>query len=334
MGNSSIDISLTNIWKSWFKFQRGKQKTSEFEEFIYFLESNLRSLQSDLESDQYRHGGYKKFFVTDNKRREISVASIRDRVVHRLLYEYILSIYDKTFIYDAWSCRKGKGLLGAIERTQKFLKKFQNSFIWRTDIKKFFDNVDQNVLLRVLSIKITDPITFSLLKKVVGSYFVLARYERERESKNARQRKGMPIGNLTSQIFANVYLNELDRFVKHSIKPQAYLRYGDDFIVISKNLTELKKMREVITKFLREKLYLEINGKHDIIIKSAWGLKFLGVELFPGGRRLNRRNRFRILSRLKAGNFGSYSGLVRKHGKNKLIKNLDWTILEKLSSEF
>src|SRR3989338_2601320 len=131
MGNSSIDLSLANIWRNLFKFKRGKHITSELEIFSYFLEENLHALQHDLTSGRYKHGGYKKFIVTDSKRREISVADIKDRVVHRLLYEYLTAIYDKTFIYDAWSCRKGKGLLGTIERTQKFLNRHDANFIWR-----------------------------------------------------------------------------------------------------------------------------------------------------------------------------------------------------------
>ncbi|MBI2632893.1 MAG: hypothetical protein HYW78_00690 [Parcubacteria group bacterium] len=178
MGNSSIDLSLANIWQSWFKFRTGKRKTKELEYFNYYLEQNLENLHFDLNSGRYKHGGYKKFIVTDNKRREISVASIRDRVVHRLLYEYLNKIYDKTFVYDAWSCRKNKGLFGAIERTQKFLNKHANFFAWRADIKKFFDNVDHQTLLEILFLKIRDNKTINILRKIISSYSVSIR-ERE-----------------------------------------------------------------------------------------------------------------------------------------------------------
>ncbi len=122
IGNESIDLSLKNIWESWFAFRKGKKATDELHNFQYFLEKNLSELFQDLNSEKYKHGNYRKFIVCENKRREISVASIRDRVVHRLVYNYLEKIYDKTFIYDAWSCRKDKGLLGAIERTACFLK--------------------------------------------------------------------------------------------------------------------------------------------------------------------------------------------------------------------
>ena len=124
MGSDSIDLSLKNIWRSWFEFRKGKRASNELHEFQYHLEKNLYALFKDLNYGTYRHGCYKKFIVCDNKRREISVASIRDRVVHRLIYEWLEKIYDKTFIYDAWSCRKGKGLLGTIERAQVFLNPF------------------------------------------------------------------------------------------------------------------------------------------------------------------------------------------------------------------
>lgn len=123
MGNESIDLSLKNIWRSWFAFRKGKRTSNELHDFQYHLEKNLYGLFKDLNQGTYRHGGYRQFTVCDNKRREISVANIRDRVVHRLLYDFLEKIYDKTFIYDAWSCRKNKGLLGAINRTNYFLKR-------------------------------------------------------------------------------------------------------------------------------------------------------------------------------------------------------------------
>ncbi len=119
----SIDLSLKNIWISWFEFRKGKRVGCEIDDFQYHLEQRLFELFRDLNNGSYNHGGYRKFVVCDNKRREISVASVRDRVVHRLVYDFLVEIYDNTFIFDAWSCRKGKGLMGAIERTQEFLRR-------------------------------------------------------------------------------------------------------------------------------------------------------------------------------------------------------------------
>ncbi|MFH2018483.1 MAG: hypothetical protein ABII98_00665, partial [bacterium] len=131
MGNVSIDLSLNNIWESWFRFRRGKNKTNEIENFQYYLEENLWRLHNDLNESRYIHGQYRHFIINDSKRRDIAVATIRDRVVHRLLYDYLVKVYDKTFIFDAWSCRKNKGLIGAIDRTEKFFRKYPKSFVWR-----------------------------------------------------------------------------------------------------------------------------------------------------------------------------------------------------------
>lgn len=134
----------------------------------------------DLNEGEYRHGPYRHFVLQDNKRRDIFVASIRDRVVHRLVYEYLIKIYDKTFIFDIWSCRKGKGLLGAIERTEKFLKKYPQSFIWRADIKKFFDNVRTDTLQDILSRRVKEKKAVWLLKKIIEMPARKHQCERER----------------------------------------------------------------------------------------------------------------------------------------------------------
>jgi hypothetical protein len=136
----------------------------------------------------------------------------------------------------------------------------------------------------------------------------------------------MPIGNLTSQIFANIYLNELDRFVKHELKVKYYLRYGDDFILIHPNLEKLEEFRARIVRFLEVELKLNLNPKNDKILKAGHGLRFLGVILWPNGRSLNRRNLIRVEKRLSHRNAGSYFGLVAKHGFRKFKNKLVWLI--------
>ncbi len=319
MGKESIDVSLKNIVRTWFIFKRGKHFTSELYEFQYELEKNLYSIYKDLNKGSYRHGGYRQFIVSDNKRREVSVASVRDRVIHRLIYDYLNPIYDKTFIYDAWSCRMGKGLLGAIERAQSFLKSYRQSFIWKGDVKKFFDSVDHDVMRKILALRIKDEKTFKLLDEVIKSFY-----------SDQGPGRGMPIGNLTSQIFANIYLNELDRFVKHHLKPKAYLRYGDDFILIDTDLEKLKNFRTATIEFLEKDLKLRMNSKNDKMIKSRHGLKFLGVILWPYNRTLNKRNFKRVHDRLKSNNISSYSGLIKEHAEYKNVKYFNWLLQEKV----
>lgn len=283
-------------------------------EFQYHLESRLFELHRDLNEGTYRHGNYRHFMVCDNKRREISVSPIQDRIVHRLLYDYLVPIWDKTFIYDAWSCRKGKGLLGAIERTQQFLKSHPQSHIWRADVQKFFDNVSQEVLFELVKRRVEDARALTLIQEVLGSY------------STHREGVGMPIGNLTSQIFSNIYLNEFDRFVKHELRPQAYLRYGDDFVLFETDREALENMKAVAGTFLSERLKLTLHPKNNLIIKARHGLKFLGTELWPSGRRLSKRNQTRIPLRLNLRNTPSYHGVISKHGGKKMQKWLSWRV--------
>lgn len=290
----SIDLSLKNIWASWRNFRKGKKCTPELLEFQFYLEKNLFGLWRDLNSGGYRHGGYRKFIVCDNKKREISVSSIRDRVVHRLLYDYLVEIYDKTFIYDAWSCRKRKGLYGCIERVQEFARRNRDGYVWKVDIKKFFDNVDQEKLLSIISMRVKNEVDLGIIKEVIYSY----------------QSKGMPIGNLSSQIFSNIYLNELDRFVKHDLGVKCYLRYGDDFVIFEKDLEILENLRAIVSDFVIGELSLSINPKSDVIIKTRWGLKFLGMVFADGQRFLSRRNKKKIFRNLNLENAASYYGIV------------------------
>jgi len=320
IGNTSIDLSLKNIWRTWYEFKKGKRFTSELHLFQYNLERELSQLYHDLNSGTYQHGLYRKFIVSDNKRREISVAAIRNRVVHRLVYNYLVPIYDNSFIFDAWSCRVGKGLLAAIERTQKFLKANPNSYVWKGDVRKFFDSVDQNTLFKILGSKINDQQTLAILSQIIFSF-----------SSISGQKIGMPIGNLTSQIFANIYLNQLDRYVKQKLNVKNYLRYGDDFILIANNLPQLQKNKNLIITFLKDELRLDINKKNNLIIKARSSLKFLGVKLWPGWRLLNSRNFGRIQQNLNTSNLSGYSGLISQHGSDDQRKCFDWKIYEEMS---
>lgn len=181
IGNTSIDLSLKNIWDCYRLFRHGKKVTGELDYFQFNLESNLDQLYLDLHNNRYRHGRYRKFTVIDNKRREIAVTNIRDRVVHRLLYEYLYPIFDPTFIYDVWSCRQGKGLIGAIKRAQHFLRRYSDCCVWRADIQKFFDHVDHRVLFNLITRQVTDNRAISILQEVISSYHIGTKSERERE---------------------------------------------------------------------------------------------------------------------------------------------------------
>lgn len=314
--DASINLNLENVWQAWYTFRRGKKRTNELDAFSYNLETNLFQLHQDLISGSYQHGSYKTFLLTDTKKRVISVASIRDRVVHRLLYDYLIQVFDKTFIYDAWSCRKEKGLLGAITRTQKLLAKYPQAFVWRGDITKFFDSVDQQVLKRLLTKKVSNTLTLQLIGSIINSYSSFA------------PGKGMPIGNLTSQVFTNIYLHEFDFYISHTIKPLGYVRYGDDFLLIVDNANHAQNCREHLTVFLDQILSLAVHRTNNIIVPVKQGVHFLGCDIFPTGRRLRKRVYNRIKEKLNFLNSSSYRALFLKHSKQKMVKWFDWNMTE------
>lgn len=208
------------------------------------------------------------------------------------------------------------------------------NWVWKCDVKKFFDSVDQGTLLKILSLRIKDNTTLNLLKEVIGSFTTVSGGRvggREAIAYRAPPGwSGMPIGNLTSQIFANIYLNELDRFAKHTLKIKAYLRYGDDFIFIEADVEKLKLFRAQTIGFLQNELKLRVNPKCDKIIKPGYGLKFLGIKFWPSGRTLTRRNMLRTTGKLASNNVASYNALIRKHGNNKQLKRFNWQVCEKL----
>ncbi len=190
IGNDSIDLRLENIWQSWFLFRRGKKRSREIIAFEYYLEKNLAELHDDLIRDTYTPGGYRFFEVTDSKRRTIAVTPIRDRVVHRLLYEYLVTVFDHRFVYDAWSCRKRKGTFGALVRANTFFHSHPTWFVWRADITKFFDHVDRETLSIFLRRRISDPIALTLLERIISTSPEPKEHrapERERERERERE---------------------------------------------------------------------------------------------------------------------------------------------------
>ncbi len=254
--------------------------------------------------------------VNDNKRRDIAVASVRDRVVHRLLYDYLVSIWNKTFIYDAWSCRQNKGLHGAIDRAQKFMWQYKDGWLWRGDITKLFDSVDKHTMKQLLRRRVNDPTALWLLDEVIDSH------------SSSGNNRGIPIGNLTSQILANIYLNEFDRFMKYNIKPNAYLRYGDDWLCFSIKRQTIIDIHNSAEHFLKDTLGLEINKNIDNIKRVSRGASYLGVDLWTHGRRLDVSARNKIITSLTVRNASSYKSLVAHHQSRKHTRFIDWLLVD------
>lgn len=168
--NSSIDLSLTNIWIAWRRFRFGKKPSIDIIRFESNLELELLRLCKHLNSNTYKHGSYKHRIVHEKKRRDIAVASVRDRVVHRLLYDYLVTTCDRRFDYDVWSCRLGKGTVAALTRTKELLRKYPTAYVWRADITKFFDNVDHCILRKALARYKQGDSAKKLLDEVIDSY--------------------------------------------------------------------------------------------------------------------------------------------------------------------
>jgi RNA-directed DNA polymerase len=309
--SDSIDVSLSGIYKSWYAFRSGKRISKSIIAFEYDLENNLDLLAKDLQGNRYHHGGYRYLTVNDSKKRLIAVASVRDRVVHRLLYDYFEPRMDPHFDFDVWSCRKGKGLQGAIERGGTLLRRHPDAWIWRGDIAKFFDCVNHDIALSAVRRFIPDVLAQSILQGVIRSYSV-------------KSKTGIAIGNLTSQILSNVYLNEFDRYIRHVIKPLGYIRYGDDFIMLLPSRAVAQKASVVGTAYLASELKLKVHATSDIIVPAKRGLHFLGVDLFAQGCSIQERTWHRMKIRLSQQNESSYYGLVNSFGSKRQQKEYLW----------
>ncbi len=317
MGNPSFDISIEALWRAWRLYRKGKRRSHELEVFECNLEDELMSLYRDLANGTYAHGEYSYFEVNDNKRRRVSRSTIRDKIVHRLVYDYVVGIYDCSFDYDTWSCRKGKGLAGCLDRSRVLLRRYWRDWYVRMDVAKFFDSVDHEVLRALLKRKIFDEVALQTIDEIINSF------------SSGVQGSGMPIGNLTSQIFANVYLHELDRFVRRVIKPRAYIRYGDDVIIIIKSHEEALYAYDVIKDFLEVHLLLRVNPKSCHIGNVRQGIKFLGWWIYPHKSRLIKRNERRLTEKATLLNGASYRGMVK--GFKEYERIVDWRLYEEVN---
>ncbi len=285
-------ISLENIFQAWDEFVKGKRNKKDVREFAFRLEDNLFELHKRLKHKTYRHGSYEDFYVQDPKRRHIHKARVADRIVHHLLYKYLYEIFDKTFIYDSYSCRLEKGTHKAVKRLEKFTRKVSRNYtrscwVLKLDIKKFFASVDHKILLGLLKEKIKDKDILNLLENVITSF-------------NEEYGKGIPLGNLTSQIFANIYLNELDKFIKNNLKIKYYIRYADDFILLTENKDSIASYIDISYKFLSEELKLKLHPDKIIIRNLKWGIDFLGYIVLPHYILVRTKTRRRIFNKIDA----------------------------------
>jgi len=256
-------------------------------DFDLDLENNLFDLHRSLLEKSYQHGAYKSFYVCDPKQRLISKAGVRDRVVHQALFRVLYDIFDRRFIHDSYSCRFNKGAHAGVGRLIDFCRRLSRNYsrpiyVLKCDVKKFFASIDKNILLGLVEKSISDVDTLGLIKVIVDSF-----------------ESGLPLGNVTSQLFANTYLNELDQFIKHKLRVQYYLRYCDDFIILSTNADYLRKLVVKIDGFLSEKLRLKLHPNKISLKKLSQGIDWLGYVIRPHYIIVRAKTKQRIIKKLR-----------------------------------
>lgn len=303
-------ISPENLLAAWREFFRGKTKKPDVQLFGYRLADNVRSLHEDLRNRTYRHGEYLAFNISDPKPRNIHKASVCDRLLHHAVYRMLYPFFDTTFIADSFSCRRGKGTHRALDRLRHFARQVscnhtRTVWVLKGDIRKFFASIDHKILIDILVQYIPDQNIIWLLRNIVESFT------------STGVGKGLPLGNLTSQLLVNIYMDEFDQFVKHQLKIKHYIRYADDFVVLSDNKVWLEQILFEIQNYLKVVLKLELHPNKVSISTMASGIDFLGWVHFPYHRQIRTTTKRRTIRKLaknpKQEVVASYTGLL-KHG--------------------
>lgn len=283
-------ISVENLLVAWKKFRKGKQSKPDVFNFEMDLENNLFELHNLLISGKWNPSPYKEFLIYDPKLRKISKASVQDRILYQAVYQTLYQIFDSTFIFHSYSSRNFKGIYAGIFSLEKYINKISKNYtfschILKCDIKKFFDSVDHNILFNLTSKKITDPNFLLLIKQIIYSF-------------EKTTGKGLPLGNVTSQIFSNIYLNELDQYIKHNLKAKYYVRYCDDFVIVSDSRLFLVDCLGKIKIFCQERLLIDIHPQKIIFRKAHQGIDFLGYVILSHRLILRTKTKNRMLKKL------------------------------------
>jgi len=294
--------SYENLELAFKKARKRKTLKSYVIKFEKNLKENLLQLRAELLFHSYQPIPLKTFILRDPKTRKISVSEFRDRVIHHAICNIIEPIFDKRFIYDSYANRKYKGVHAALKRFDYFKRKItQNGrkiknarnnnkvigYALKADIKHYFETVDHKILIKILKKRIRDKKVLWLIKKILDNH-------------NTKiPGKGMPLGNLTSQFFANIYLNELDQFVKHKLKIKYYLRYVDDFLILHNSKKQLEEYKKEINKFLKNQLKLKLHSQKSKITPLYKSIIFLGFRIFYHFKLLRKSNLNKMLKRLE-----------------------------------
>ncbi|MFA5246987.1 MAG: reverse transcriptase/maturase family protein [Candidatus Micrarchaeia archaeon] len=290
MGLMGEVVSFENLLSAFAKASRGKRFGRDALSYFQKIEPNLIRLKEQLLNETWEPGEYRCFFVNDPKRRLIQAAPFEDRIVHHAICNVIEPIFERGFIGDSFACRPSKGTHAGMLRLKAFVRKCgrQNPgkevYALKCDVRKYFASVDHTILSSILARKIHDERLLRLLSKIIGS---------------VPGQKGIPIGNLTSQLFANVFLNELDRFAKHSLHAKFYVRYMDDFVFLSPSKDELHSFKRQVRRFLSGSLALELHPKKAEIFPVRDGVDFVGYKVFSDFILLRKSGVKRFIARFK-----------------------------------
>ena len=261
-------VAPENLFAAAAKAAKGKRSRPDVASFLWDLEAEVFALHHELEEGSYQHGPYREFHVYERKPRVISAAPFRDRVVHHALCNVIQPIFERGLIEDSYACREGKGTHKAVARFEQFQRRFR--YVLKCDVARFFESVDHGVLKALLRRWIACRRTLDLCDTIISS-----------------KPKGLPIGNLTSQFWANVYLDPLDQFIKQELRARGYLRYCDDFVLFSDSREQLWRWLAEAEARL-EALRLGVNWHVTRLCRSTEAVSFLGFRCTRGSRRLTR----------------------------------------------
>lgn len=284
-----------HLFAAWEEFRKGKSSRVDVQEFEIRLEENIFALHRELMTGMYRHGSYSAFMICDPKQRPIHKATVRDRVLHHAVFSALNPVFEPAFIAHSFSCRRNKGTHRGVDALERMLRRVSRNntracFALKCDVRKFFASVDHSVLLEILARRIKDDRVLRLLENIIASF--------SSESPKLNSGKGIPIGNLTSQLFANVYMNEFDQFMKHELGIRHYVRYTDDFVIVENNEETLRSLLLPISNFLQKKLHLDLHPHKVTIRKYSEGIDFLGYVLRPHHRTLRTVTKRRMLRKL------------------------------------
>ena len=288
-----------NLERAALKAARGKRRQRNVVQFLYNLEREICQLQDELRTRTYTPGVYRTFLIYEPKLRMISAAPFRDRVVHHALCSVLEWTFEPTFIHDSYACRRGKGTHAAVSRFTQFTRR--NRYVLKCDLRKFFPSIDHQILKETVARKVKDRDVLWLVDRIIDGSNpqepVWEWFPGDDLLTPSERRRGLPIGNQTSQFLANVFLNLFDHFVKETLRARCYIRYVDDFVILSDDKGWLAEVRERCRERLA-RMRLRLHPRKSVISRVADGTRFLGYRVFPDHRLLARENITRMRRRL------------------------------------